>query len=446
MSYPTNILQQVQIYNKSEIAYLQNICPMLATSNTKFKNFENFQGNLGSSTTFDLPYRFNAAQGLVADWQGIEQLTQTLTCDQAENISVTISDPQQVFNFQEKYYMERIGKGAVLELGSQIEANVAKNANSSVPVNTFNGSQLIPTGALHTESGPYRFYGDGTTPINSFTQLAEMIALFKAYGGPQEDIKVYLPNNIVPQIVGTGLSQFAPKRNDEIAMSWEIGEYGAPRVKYYESNVLPTHIAGAVGQQSTLSGRTLTVVSTNDPTGQNITQITFSGAPITTTGAIKSGDVLQFTFGVSGFPDLYYLTYVGHVPSVVPVQIRATADANSDGAGNVTVSIYPALQSTSGKNQNLSYNIVAGMKAAVAPSHRAGLVVGGNAMYISMPRLPDQMPFPTSAQIDMQTGVSLRLYYGAIFGQATQGLIRDATWGSTIVPTHCMRILFPTNQ
>ena len=100
---------------------------------------------------------------------------------------------------------------------------------------------------------------------------------FKNYGAVAEGIKVYLPDTVVPAVVGNGLNQFVPHRNDEIAMSWEVGDFGTPLVSYYQSNLMPIHVSGNTGVMQ----QTLTVVSTNDPTGQNVTQITVSGASAT---------------------------------------------------------------------------------------------------------------------------------------------------------------------
>ena len=94
--------------------------------------------------------------------------------------------------------------------------------------------------------------------------------LFKNYGAVAEGMKIYLPDTVVPAVVGNGLNQFVPNRNDETAMSWEIGDFGTPRVEYYQSNLMPIHVSGDTG----VNGQTLTVISTNDPTGQNVTQIT----------------------------------------------------------------------------------------------------------------------------------------------------------------------------
>lgn len=429
MALPTNVLQQVQTYQEPGLAFLQNLCCMVSRANTKFKDFNKLEANLGSSVTFDLPPRYTTTSGLVAVFQASSQRVQTLTASQSANTSYAFNTEQFIFNVEE--YMEKFGKAAMMELATEVEADIAKNAISGVRNNV--------TGNLVTDSGPYRFFGDGVTAINSYQQLAQMLANFKDYGSVKTGLEVFLPSVRIPEIVGSGLNQFAPRRNDEIANSWEIGEFGAPPVKYYESNLLPIHEAGNVGKNAT----TLTVVSTNDPTGANVTQITFSGASASDADAIKAGDLLQFSDGVSGQPNLRYLTFIGHKPSNQLVQFRATSDAASTGGGQVTISITPALRWIAGANQNLNHAIAAGMQVTALPDHRAGLVVGGDALFVAMPRLPDEVPFPTANKADEDTGVSMRMYYGSLFGQNQRGFINDIIWGSTLVPEYSMRIAFP---
>jgi len=443
--YANNILQTVQTYQRSSLALLQNLCAFVSTANTKFKDFDKIPTNLGSSVSFDLPPRATTTQGLVASFQAAVQRVQTLTCDQAANSSFTVTAQQRIFNLEkgEDEYIDVFGKSFMTELANEIEGNLALNAISAVPVNTIDSQgQTVPTGALHVESGPYRFFGNGTDQLTSFNQLADAIMLFKNYGAVAQGIKVYLPDVVVPTIVGTGLNQFAPKRNDDTAMSWQIGEFGTPPVEYYQSNLLPIQVAGNVGNNAT----TLTLVSTNDPTGQNVTQLTFSGAGASDADAIKSGDLMEFDDGVAGQPNMRYLTFIGHKVSANRVQMRATADAASDGAGNVTISISPALNWAGGANQNLNNALAPGMEVSVLPSHRAGLIVGGDAFYIAMPQLPDQDPFATANEYDKDTGVSLRLTYGSVFGQNQMGMIYDSTWGSVCVPEYSMRFVVPLSQ
>jgi hypothetical protein len=443
--YADNILQQVQTYQRSSLGLLLNLCCFVSTANTKFKDFDKIQANLGSSVTFDTPPRATTSAGLVVTWQPAVQQVETLTCDQAFNSSFTVTAQQRIFNLEkgEDEYIEVFGKSFLTELANEVEGNLALNAISAVPVMVVNSQgQSVPTGALHTESGPFRYFGDGLTQLTSYNQLATMIMLFKNWGSVSHGIKVYLPDTVYPPIIGTGLNQFAPERNNENAMSWEIGEFGTPRVKYYQSNLLPVQFAGNVGEDAAV----LTLVSTNDPTGQNVTQLTFSGAAASDADAIKRGDLFQFNDGVAGFRNMRYLTYIGHKMSANKVQMRSITDVASTAGGLVTITLSYALNWAGGQNLNLNQALQPGMQVSVLPSHKAGLIVGGDAFYIAMPQLPDQRPFDTANEYDPETGVSLRMTYGSVLGANQKGIIYDETHGSLAVPIYCMRIIVPMSQ
>ena len=434
--FPANILQQVQTYQRSGLALLYNLCCHIATANTKFKDFDKIQANLGSTVTFDLPPRFTTTAGLVAAFQPAVQRVLQLVADQSNKTSFAVTSQQRIFNLEkgEEDYMRVFGKSAIAELANFVEANVALNWASAVT------SQL--DGTQNTYSGPYRYFGNGTTALTSYQQLAQAIMFFKNYGSVAEGIKVYLPDTIIPAIVGNGLNQFAPQRNDDIAMSWEVGDFGTPMVHYYQSNLMPIHVSGNTG----VNAQTLTVVSTNDPTGQNVTQITVSGATNSDANAVFAGDVFQFADGVSGQPNMRYLTFIGHAQSANPVQFRATANAAANASGVVTINITPALNWAGGANQNLNNPIAAGMQITPNPSHRCGGILGGDALYLAMPQLPEQDPYSTANEYDDETGCSLRLTYGSLFGQNQTGMIYDEVHGSVIVPEYSMRFLIPLTQ
>jgi hypothetical protein len=411
MAVPNNILQQVQTYQMSNLAYLQNLNCFVATANTRFKNFEKLTANLGDTVTFDLPPRFTTAASLVATFQSADQRVENLTVDQAINVSYAFTAQQFIFNVED--YMEKFGKSAVMEMSATIEADIA-----TVCV-----------------EAPYRFYGDGVTPINSYGQLAAALAMFRNYGAAKDNTKFYLSDIAQSAIVNTGLNQFVPKRNDEAAMSWDVGDFD--RAAFYVSNLLPVHTAGTLGEDGTV----LTVVSVTVDANGAVTAITFSGAG-TDADAVKEFDKFQFNDGVAGQPNLRYLTFIGHKVSSNPVQFRATADAASS-AGAVTISVYPPLQATAGNTRNLNFPIVAGMQVTGLPSHRAGVITSGNPLFLGMPMLPEEVPFPTGNEVDPDTGVSLRMYYGSLFGQNQRGMIHDAIWGKKLVPEYSMSVIFP---
>jgi len=437
---PTNILVQVKTYNKDSLGYLENLNCFIGTLNKEFKQLKegNPAGNLGDTVTFELPPRSVANQGLIASFQPAQQRFATLAVTQSANASMAFTAQQFVFNVRD--YMEQFGKSRIEELSTQIEANIALNAISGVPVMAPNSQgQYVPTGALYTDSGPYRFYGDGVNPINSFGQLAKMLAFYRNYGAPAGMPNVFLSDLAIPDIINTGANQFVTTRNEKLTNSWELGTYKGSNANFLSSNLLPIQMAGTCGNQA----QVLTVISTNDPTGANITQITVSGATNNDQNAIKSGDLAQFNDGVGSLPNLRYLTFTGHIPSGNPVQIRFTANSAADSSGHVVLSIFPPLQSTFGNTQNLNTPIQAGMQLSVLPTHRAGVIIGTKAGFLGMPQLPDETPFPTGNMVNKATGATLRTYHGSIFGQNTRGIINDCVWNATFVPEYCMRIIFP---
>jgi hypothetical protein len=259
--------------------------------------------------------------------------------------------------------------------------------------------------------------------------------MFRNYGAAKDNTKFYLSDIAQSAIVNTGLNQFVPRRNDEAAMSWDVGNFD--RAEFYVSNLLPVHTAGTIGEDGTV----LTVVSVVKNADDAVIQIVFSGAG-TDADAIKEFDKGQFNDGVSGQPNLRYLTFIGHEVSSNPVQFKVTANAASSG-GNVTVDVYPPLKASAGANRNLNFAIAAGMQVTFLPSRRSGVITAGNPLFLGMPMLPEEVPFPTGNEVDPDTGVSLRMYYGSLFGQNQRGMVHDAIWGKKLVAEYSMEVVFP---
>lgn len=411
MALPTNTLQQVQTYNDSGLAFLLNSFVFINKSNKKFKDFDKIQANLGDTVTFDLPPRFNTNSSLIATFQDSTQRVKSLTVDQAENTAYAFNAQQFIFNVKD--YMNKFGKSAIEELGTTIESNVATRAITNT----------------------YRFYGNGVDAINSYGQLALAVKYLRNYGAAKGMACGILEDISVANIVNSGLSQFVPGRNEETANSWELGSFS--KTDWYESNLLPVHIAGTVGNADT----TLTITALTTDSDGGISAITCSGGG-TDADAIKENDLLQFSDGVSGHPNVRYRTFVGHKPCANTVQIRATADAAS-ATDSVVIPIFPKLYSVAGPLQNVTETIAVGMQVKALPSHRAGLLYTGDALFLGMPSLPEEIPFPTALMTDPESGASLRTYYGSKFGQNERGMVHDAIWGSALVDEYCMRVVFP---
>lgn len=412
---PNNILQQVQTYQMANLAFLLNSFAFLKNSNKKFKNFQEIQNQLGATVTFELPPRFTTTNSLIAQFQSAEQRAQSLTVDQEISVSYEFTAQQMVFNDVEGY-MNRWGKAATKEMGSKIEAYTARQCVEA----------------------PYRFFGDGVTQINTYGQLATALAIFRNYGAAPQNTQGYLSDIAIPAIINSGLQQFAMTRNNDSAMSWELGAYS--NCDWFESNLLPVHVAGSEGQ----ANQTLTVVSVVKNADDAVIQIVFSGTSAANDpDSIKEFDKFQFDDGVANQPNMRYLTFIGHEVSANPVQFRATADSISTAGSQVTVNIYPPLKASAGKNQNINNEIAAGMQVSVLPSHRAGMIMSGDPLFLAMPRLPDQSPYTTANEADEDSGASFRMTMGAQFGLNSYGMIHDAIYGVTAVPEYTMSVIFP---
>jgi len=439
---PVNILQNVQLYIKSELAWLDNEYWGISNSNKSLEEFNERPGNLGDVITFDVTPRYISYDGLVITEQPSVQRLQSLICSQAKNVSAAYTDEQFIFNVEQ--YMDRFGIAAAKEIGAGVEADILKNIVSGVVGNNPNSPEYQQP---QINSGPFRFYGDGVTPINSYQQLAQAWANFTAFGASTHMKRGVIPIDLVPAIVGTGLNQFAPDRNNEIAKAWELGSYAGLDVKWGVSNLLPIHISGFV-QNAAAPNNVWTVEAVSDPTGNNVITITAS-EPTTSTAAnaVLAGDLFQFNDGVTGYPNLRFLTFIGHNPTRLPVQFRAIANANTV-AGVATIQIQTINNSiglvwAQNQNQNINNTIQVGMQFTGLPSHQAGWMDAGNSFYVAMPRLPNQSPFETVYFKDKESGAALRHYWGVQFGKDNRSYVRDLVWGSTLVSEDSMRMIFP---
>lgn len=443
MPAPINYLQQVQTYNSDAQlpGFLNQSCFVSDICNHDYTDFDKkIPANLGDTIGIQLPMASVANAGLIVSAQPIRQNIAHLSVIGAANVAVAVTNQERIFNMDHDGFWKSTGKGMISELGSKVEEAIAKHVTSSA-------IDMRPASATYLQpqylSGPTRFVDCTSTGLLTYQALDQSMSDFISMGAPTDDHCVVLPTNYYSPIIGSGLGQFAPKRNDEIAQSWLVGEFGSPRTKYYRSNYLPTHIAGAAG----VGGDTLTVVSTNDATGANVTSITFTtDGAANETNSIRAGDLLWFP----ATNNIYALTFYGHMVTNQLVQCRAIADADTV-ASSITVQVITNTH-TEGQGfcsvagnalQNISAPIVAGMTASVVGSHRAGLRVCGRAFYVAMPRLDDERPYDTSVDTDDETKVSLRMYYGAVLGQNQKWLVNDVIWGALLVSRYSQRICLP---
>lgn len=440
-----NYLQQVITYNDADIpGFLNQNCLVSEVCNHHFDNFEKITANLGSSVNIQQRYNMVPVAGLVISQQGVYQNYQQLTINQSANVSYPVTAEEDLFTLSKDNFYQKIGKDLVSSLGTNVELNLAAHITSSaIPITGKNPDGSPIFGSPLSNSGPYRFFDYISAGITSYLDLENIRAGFISLGAPMTGHKVVLPTKAYPAIIGSGLTQFVADRNEQIAKSWLVGDFGTPATKYYRSNQLPTHVSGYAGINST----TCTVVSVNDTTGENVTSMVLSySGTAAISGFLKDGD-LGYFLTASG---LRALDYTGQIITSELVQFRVVGDADSSGNAVTVTLVAPSHTANQGLSwkpsfprRNVNAAIVAGAQVKFLPSHKAGLLVCGDAFYAAMPRLPNQTPYPTSVVQDKDTKVALRAYYGCLFGQDNMSFVHDYIMGAFLTPRYCARICLP---
>jgi hypothetical protein len=440
MAYPTNTLQVVKTFQNHTQAAFENVCYAVKHSNKKFNDiFTKSNVNLGDSVSFEDTYFASVTKSLIPSFEGQQQRALTIQVDQAANSAFTSYAQERLFQLEKNEYMEKVGKARAATLAWDVESNVLLGVCSQCPVMQTVGGVTTPTGALHSESGPYRIFGNGVTAINSYQQLRQMIVNFNELGYASK-IHVVLPSTVVPTIIGTGFSQFVPKRNDEKDQSWELGTYGG--AEWFESNLMPTFYAGDAGQKQ----QTLTVYALGAVDAiSGMTSITFSGFSTSTSNVVVPGDIITFTAA----SNLRMLPYRAKVATSQLVSVRVVSAADSDGSGRATVTfmmgeaVGRGIVSSFNAYQNVNIDVAVGMTAVPAQSHKCGLLIAEDSLFMAMPKLPSQEPYPSHAQYNEATGASVRCYWGNLPFQNVYGWVVDEIHGSLIHPRYSMRIAFP---
>lgn len=413
-STPDNIFRAVTTTQQKGMVIIENSSPVFKKADKMFKDFQNYEGQVGESVDFMKQIKADTANTIVWQNQPAVERLQRLTVDQQVSACTQFTQTQVLFYTDPLNFDKSWMKSAIVNIASQIEQYVS--------------ADFIKY--------PYRFYRMSAS--TSFPELQRMLAVFRNFGSVNMTAECFIPDMAVPGVLASGMNQFAPDRNNVLANSWELANYG--NCNFNSSNQLQVHFAGTEGE----AGSTLTVVSTTKNATGAITEITFSGCSSPNDpNSVKKYDRFEITTANTSL-----LQFVGYNRSANKIQFMAASDAASNGSSQVTVTLdtplYPGVSLSD--YISISTDIVVNMTATVEDSFVAGCVYSGPAHQVANPQLGDYDPFTTSWQTDPKTGTSLRVAYGSQLGAGTKRFGIDGIYGSTMNPDQCLTLCFPLNQ
>lgn len=440
-----NQLINVQTWVESGLGELLVNCPVLdpanGITNLDLSNFNKLPAQLGDTVLGTVPSRFRNQNSLVITKTGVVQKQFPLSVTNVLSNNITSNASNHVFNNM-KNWVESQKSSRLSEVGIELETRLNTQFDSAYVV--ANDQNPNDGEIQDITSGPYRFFANGWAlnsnvipAYNTYVQLIRALALYRNFGFVDSNTVFILPDLVVPNIIDGGFSNFTPDRGNQTSKTWKIPVQA--QCNFFASSLLPTHLSGSVGNSNSF----LTLVSVVQNNGI-ITELTFSGAAANDPNAIKRGDLIQFAT-TNGFT---FIRPWGHNTTDTPVQVKAISDVASNGAGEVTIPIYPALNFNSiDPEQNIPFNPPVGTTlAGIPPDHVCGIIMSGSPFYFAAPSLPAQPPYPTGVVThDKYPSVSMRYYNGWQLGQDTGIDIFDMIYGSYLHGDYCQQIMFPLN-
>ncbi len=238
------------------------------------------------------------------------------------------------------------------------------------------------------------FTGTAGVLINSFTTVDTAGAKLLEQGvNIASDAYLAMTVRDGSTLKGALLNNFTPVFNEDIVRSSAIGHLSYFDI--FQSQNIKRHVAGA-GPRLT-PGDTLLV---NGAVASGNT-IVMDGATASVADYFVVGDVISIDGVESVNP-------VGRAATGQDMQWVVTANASSDGSGNITVQVSPSIISdTANPNRNVSNPVPNNAAVTMVGSHNVNVAYPSRGLDIVCPPLYKlQVPY-ASVAVDPETGLSL---------------------------------------
>lgn len=399
----SNTLLTNDIFGQIMLAEVNNALIMTKCANRHYQN--DYANNTGATIRIRQPVRYTVTDGVTATPEDITQRETDLTINFRKNISVEVSSFERSLELENA--RRTIIQPIALQLANQIDIDVIQTAQSS-----FNN-----------------VVGTPGTPVNSAAVVNGARAAL-AKKGVQGDLKLVLSPDDGAALADSLQNTFNTRLNKESSDYGLIGQLNSFDV--YETQNIRTHTVGAYGASVPLV----------NGAGQ-------TGSTLITDGWVASTQVLNAgdTFTIAG---AFAVNPITRQPTIDLQQFIVTADVTSDGAGNATIPISPAINDGTIAGQAPYQNISGPIadNAAITIFGAENQVFNTNYAFhpeaITLATInlykPAGSPY---AQVfaDEQTGISIRMV-ADYDGINDQDLLRfDVLYGIRVFPEYGVRVV-----
>ena len=308
------------------------------------------RGNpIGGTYTVRKPPQYTVTQGNAIDIQDSTDESVAITFGEPEHVAFTFSSSELTLNIGQ--FADRYLKSAVSELANRVD---------------FTGMQLYRD-IYNTVGTP------GTVPAALLTYLNAGVKL-ENEAAPMDDMR-YMCLNPLSQATILDALKGLQQSSTEIAKQYKKGVMGTTiGFEWCMDQNVNVHTIGVLGGTPLMNGATASGAST----------LVTDGWTASVATRLKRGDV--FTVA-----DVYGVNPRNKQSTGQLRQFVCTADAASDGSGNMTISISPTIYST-GARQNID----------ALPADGAALTVFGAASTVTPQNLAFHRDAFTCAMVELE--------------------------------------------
>ena len=349
------------------------------------KDYDNSFGKvgrkIGETLAVRLPNRFAVGSGAAVTATDYTETTVPVVLNQQKNIALEFTSKDLTLSLDD--FSQRFLRPMASKLAATVEADL-------LTVLKNNSFQQV---------------GTPGTAITDLSVFFDAMAALQNFLVPYDDIKTLIAPTAYSKAAKLMLNMFTPVTNEKI----HAGSLGhAVNSDWYISQYLASHTVGAHTGTKLVNGAT-----------QTGSTIALDGFANSVTGALKQGDIITLA-GVN-FAHPMTGADTGNLASFV-----VTADANSNGTGQVNATIYPAII-TSGPYKTVTAspadNAVVTVAGGAGSTYNVNMMIHRDAaVFVSAPLdVPGAVPGNVWQETDPESGVSV-----------TVESFRDGRSGSTL--------------
>lgn len=394
-----------QLVSNTALAMFANNAPFVMTASRIYQDdFQSSGYKIGDTLQVRRQNNFIVGDGSTAVPQDIIETVENITV--AHQYHALISYTVQDLTLRIEDFSRMFIQPAIQNIISQMEQDISRAAELDL----------------------YLYQGVAGTPINSFSSVDLAGAKLLEMGvNISSDAYLAMTVRDGSSLKGALLNQFTPVFNEDIVRQSAIGHLSYFDV--FQSQNIVRHQAGA--------GPTLTPADTLTVNGavSSGNTIVLAGATINVTNYFLAGDVIS----IAGVQSVNPLSRQG---TGQDMQFVILANASSNGAGAITITVAPSIiSSTSSPLQNVSNAVPSGAVVTVVQSYNVNVAYPARALDIVCPPLYKlQVPY-ASVAVDPETGLSLAVTQtGDILGY--QNFMRlDILCGFKWHPQYAVKLL-----